>query len=804
MSGRLTEALGSVASVKHATESRILRLEQEVAASNLQVSNLKDQQEAWIQRKNEFESERKGHLQRLDDLERSLASVKEMNASNEKEKNALTHQVENLRAALEGKAIASKTSDDKVAQLVEKLNEANLHVTELEGEKAQMTRVHDTLTRRVKAAEEACAAAEKVADDSITRMQGLSKAGDENIVLKKQVEEMSGRLTEALDSLAVSEAKAIHLEGVVAAQQFRLQESSNSSPSAIASQESRRAALLGEYEDSIKGLEDQRRRCEETIRTLREEMTNNCLAASESFTKAQASFETQLAELSAGKLQLHETCCELRLQIEEEKSAQKRLKVENDSLVKAKEFEIRRSAEEVANLNQELSRIKDNFEVLRESIAEKEAVAANKAAEEKEAGIAQLQREVMRLTAAAETQEHNAQLEVSAEKAALQKELSVQLHLASVALDKANSDVERLTLDVQRLHGDLDREREWKNKHDALLPEVERLTSELTTIKASVETWTQRERRAAELEWKNQVEDLKFKHQDALVKLANELRDKMYVQSQEHLEAIRRKDVECKEKILEHNRESDEKIAQAQKEYRDQLRQDKIKLEESYASTEKELLEKAELARGRGLQLLQQVLEYKEERDELKVELERFTKLPNPVGIGIELKYEHNPIETDVGVSDVVIAGLVPGLSADLCGSIRPGMYLLAVDQQSVAHMPIEDINERLYGKRGSRVSLALADLSSVSQAAPKKNNHTQLQVILKRGAWGPDHCIVEPEDLDMIDSGAWPDMNYKDRFTKDACRSEVPLGSKELGTTLQMVAEKLEEWQAAETGVHL
>jgi hypothetical protein len=38
-------------------ENQVLKLEQEVAASNLQVSNLKDQQEAWIQRKNEFESE---------------------------------------------------------------------------------------------------------------------------------------------------------------------------------------------------------------------------------------------------------------------------------------------------------------------------------------------------------------------------------------------------------------------------------------------------------------------------------------------------------------------------------------------------------------------------------------------------------------------------------------------------------------------------------------------------------------------------------------------------------------------------
>ena len=37
--------------------------------------------------------------------------------------------------------------------------------------------------------------------------------------------------------------------------------------------------------------------------------------------------------------------------------------------------------------------------------------------------------------------------------------------------------------------------------------------------------------------------------------------------------------------------------------------------------------------------------------------------------------------------------------------------------------------------------------------------------VILKRGAWGADHCVVENEDRDMMDKGSWPVLSDVDRF---------------------------------------
>ena len=31
-------------------------------------------------------------------------------------------------------------------------------------------------------------------------------------------------------------------------------------------------------------------------------------------------------------------------------------------------------------------------------------------------------------------------------------------------------------------------------------------------------------------------------------------------------------------------------------------------------------------------------------------------------------------------------------------------------------------------------------------------------RIVMKRGAWGPEHVVMTPEDLDMVNTGSWPE----------------------------------------------
>jgi hypothetical protein len=155
---------------------------------------------------------------------------------------------------------------------------------------------------------------------------------------------------------------------------------------------------------------------------------------------------------------------------------------------------------------------------------------------------------------------------------------------------------------------------------------------------------------------------------------------------------------------------------------------------------------------------------YKEERDHIKTEMDRFYKLPNPVGVGLVLKVvkanEHDNIR-----GAVVIEKTVPGLSGELSGSCRAGMVLLEVDHHNISQMDIDAVRDRFGGKRGSKIVLRLQDDPKLG--ANGYNKGRPFNIILKRGSWGPEHAVLEPEDRDMIDAGSWPVLSDKDRFAE-------------------------------------
>jgi hypothetical protein len=93
----------------------------------------------------------------------------------------------------------------------------------------------------------------------------------------------------------------------------------------------------------------------------------------------------------------------------------------------------------------------------------------------------------------------------------------------------------------------------------------------------------------------------------------------------------------------------------------------------------------------------------------------------------------------------LLVTGLVPGLSADLSSVVQTGDLVLAIDGFGTLAMDLTDVRDRISGPRGSRVCLKmLRPLDS--------GTGVEYTVILKRGAWGPEHAMVSPEDRDILD----------------------------------------------------
>eukprot|EP00277_Geminigera_cryophila_P033233 CAMPEP_0173117894 /NCGR_PEP_ID=MMETSP1102-20130122/50622_1 /TAXON_ID=49646 /ORGANISM="Geminigera sp., Strain Caron Lab Isolate" /LENGTH=1021 /DNA_ID=CAMNT_0014022717 /DNA_START=44 /DNA_END=3109 /DNA_ORIENTATION=+ len=139
-----------------------------------------------------------------------------------------------------------------------------------------------------------------------------------------------------------------------------------------------------------------------------------------------------------------------------------------------------------------------------------------------------------------------------------------------------------------------------------------------------------------------------------------------------------------------------------------------------------------------------------QERDQLQAELERYYGLPNPCGVGMIVEDGITKLDTGRSSRVLMVTGLVPGLAAELSLVVRAGDLVLSIDGFGTLSMDLVDVRDRIAGPRGSRVCLKML--------RPLDNGTgIEYTIVLKRGAWGPEHAVVSPEDRDMIDKFRWP-----------------------------------------------
>jgi len=138
-----------------------------------------------------------------------------------------------------------------------------------------------------------------------------------------------------------------------------------------------------------------------------------------------------------------------------------------------------------------------------------------------------------------------------------------------------------------------------------------------------------------------------------------------------------------------------------------------------------------------------------ETREALFVELNRFLSMPNPCGVGMACSEVKSKTERLI-----VVQGIQPGLSADLSGVIRINDQLIQVNEYLSDDLSLSEVQAAVAGNRGTQVALRMR---RKIEEGEHKGETFDYRVVLKRGAWGPEHCVMTPEDLDMINTGRWP-----------------------------------------------
>lgn len=141
------------------------------------------------------------------------------------------------------------------------------------------------------------------------------------------------------------------------------------------------------------------------------------------------------------------------------------------------------------------------------------------------------------------------------------------------------------------------------------------------------------------------------------------------------------------------------------------------------------------------------------EREGLQAELDRYYAMPNPTGIGMGLEETVERLPTGGTVKTLKVKELMPGMSADLAGCIQIHDDIIEVDGINCVGLTLDELKAKIAGRRGTKVTLKMMRDTSDDNV----QNGVQYMVTLKRGAWGPEHVVLSPEDRDMVDVGRWP-----------------------------------------------
>lgn len=145
-----------------------------------------------------------------------------------------------------------------------------------------------------------------------------------------------------------------------------------------------------------------------------------------------------------------------------------------------------------------------------------------------------------------------------------------------------------------------------------------------------------------------------------------------------------------------------------------------------------------------------------DERDLLHAELSRFLAMPNPCGVGMALVESKKKDKDGNMVKSITVSGMQPGISADLSGIVRIGDELLQVNEFLSEDMQLAEVQEKVAGNRGTQIAFRFRRRI---ESGEHKGETFDYRIVLKRGAWGPEHCVMTPEDLDMVNEGRWPEQ---------------------------------------------
>jgi hypothetical protein len=112
----------------------------------------------------------------------------------------------------------------------------------------------------------------------------------------------------------------------------------------------------------------------------------------------------------------------------------------------------------------------------------------------------------------------------------------------------------------------------------------------------------------------------------------------------------------------------------------------------------------------------------------------------------------------------VVIEELIPRMAAHMSGALQVGMEVMEVNEKAVRGLTVAQVQAVMAGSRGSIVSLTV-------RRHPEEG---RTKILLKRGAWGPEHSVVDLEPHDMLDEGSWPDLRDPDSLLLERARLVV------------------------------
>uniref|UniRef100_A0A7S4PJ19 PDZ domain-containing protein n=1 Tax=Guillardia theta TaxID=55529 RepID=A0A7S4PJ19_GUITH len=592
------------------------------------------------------------------------------------------------------KTILQKRSDE-LKEMVERLESVDVS-----GIRQQVHVAERELELSKKEVDRYAAFVDKMQKDNLSLHSALGDVQLENMKLKESLEEGKNKIQHLETAL----------ESAVSAKIDALKNESNAS------------ALLSQKENDVKAAEGKIMMLENNIKSLQAEVEHYVSRVNE------------------------KTADEKRLQMESRAQIDKLVEDQNKSermLVK-KDQEVRGLETKVAALNVQVEDLKQ--EVL-----------------ELEAAKSKLQSLVVTKTREHATQVSNFQLEenILREKCfALESDLN-----RWIKHDKAQqenmADLEHRIDDMNKQIKDLKNQIHQDNKQIIALEEVKK------TLMAETSEYS---KQVANLQYevlilKQQGEAMKLsetkmeERSNKLIKEVHELQDELHTRSMA-CSALQDK-IDMLQKELTRIPELSDKHADAVVQVRsleEALKTMKLEKERALEMLdalrkEHELAQrqfegfKSELHKQKALtqessnktqrQLREEIAALTSERDDLAAELNRFYALPSPCGIGMGISevLEHS-------TRIITVSDLAPGQSAQLSGAIRKGDELVAVDGVLAAGQTLDELKGRIAGRRGSKLTLTLKRTS----AEDSFRNGREFSVTMKRGCFGPEHCIMEGE----------------------------------------------------------